>query len=74
MSEIDLYKKAEMEKKDKMERELKELFAQLEYRQLNYGICDAKLDKIPAQQEVLQTLMDRLKIPEKERVQYMLYF
>lgn len=57
-----------------MEDELKELFAQLEYRQLNYGICDAKLDRIPQQKEVLEVMMERLKVPEKDRVQYMLYF
>ena len=60
--------------KEKMEEELKELFSQLEYRKQNYWICDSRLDKIPAQKEVLETMLERLKVPEKDRVQYMLYF
>lgn len=71
---LEIEENEKYEEKVKMEKELKELFAKLAERQQKYGICDAKLNKIPAQEEVLQTLLNRLNVPEKERVQFMLYF
>lgn len=54
--------------------EMGALLKQLEDRRKQYGIIDAKMDRIKGQTELFQDILDRLNLPIAERFRFYLYY
>ena len=54
--------------------EMGALLKQLEDRRKQYGIIDAKMNRIPGQTELFKDIIDRLNLPIAERFRFYLYY
>lgn len=54
--------------------EMAALLKQLEDRRKQYGIIDAKMNRIPGQTQLFQDIIDRLNLPIAERFRFYLYY
>lgn len=54
--------------------EMSVLLKQLEDRRRNYGILDAKMNRIPWQTQLFNDIIDRLNLPLHERLRFYLYY